>query len=43
MKNCTLVSGSSTNWGVDATSLAQMRVDGGAPTAGTTGIAVVPT
>ena len=43
MKSCTLVSGSSTNWGADATSLAQIRVDGGAPTAATTGIAVVPT
>lgn len=43
MKNSTLVSGSATNWGADATSLAQIRVDGGAPTAATTGIAVVPT
>ena len=42
MKNSTLVSGSATNWGADATSLAQMYVDGGAPTAGTTGIAVNP-
>lgn len=42
MKNSTLVSGSATNWGADATSLAQMWVDGGAPTAGTTGIAVNP-
>jgi len=42
MKNSTLVSGSATNWGADANSLAQMWVDGGAPTAGTTGIAVNP-
>jgi hypothetical protein len=42
MKNSTLVSGSATNWGADATSLAQMWVDGGAPTANATGIAVNP-
>lgn len=43
MKQCTLVGDGSANWGSDATSLAQMYVDGGPPTAGTTGLAVNPT
>lgn len=43
IKNCTLLGGNtSTNWG-DAAALTQMWVDGGAPTAGTTGLAVQPT
>lgn len=41
MKDCTLVG--ITEFGTDATSRGQMYVDGGAPTAGSTGIAVVPT
>lgn len=43
MQRCTLLGGTNANWGADATSLGQMYVDGGAPTAGTTGLAVVPT
>lgn len=43
MQRSTLVGDGSANWGTDATSLAQMYVDGGAPTAGTTGLAVNPT
>lgn len=43
MQRCTLVGDGSANWGTDATSLAQMFVDGGAPTAGSTGLAVSPT
>ncbi len=39
--NCTLVG--ITEFGTDATTRNQCYVDGGAPTAGTTGIAVVPT
>lgn len=43
MQRCTLVGGNtSTNWG-DAAAMAQMWVDGGAPTAGSTGLAVNPT
>lgn len=43
MQRCTLVGGNtSTNWG-DATAMTQMWVDGGAPTAGSTGLAVNPT
>jgi len=43
MQRCTLVGGNtSTNWG-DAAALSQIWVDGGAPTAGTTGLAVNPT
>jgi hypothetical protein len=41
MKNATMVG--ITEFGTDATSRGQMYVDGGAPTAGTSGIAVVPT
>lgn len=40
MKNCTLLG--ITEFGTDAASLAQIYVDGGAPTAATTGIAVNP-
>ncbi|TFH46936.1 MAG: hypothetical protein E4H01_09135 [Lysobacterales bacterium] len=43
MKNCSLVGDGSANWGTDATTLAQMYVDGAAPTAGTSGLAVNPT
>lgn len=43
MQRCTLLGGNtSTNWG-DATAMTQMYVDGGAPTAATTGLAVNPT
>jgi hypothetical protein len=43
IKNCTLLGGNtSTNWG-DAAALTQIWVDGGPPTAGTTGLAVQPT
>lgn len=41
MKNCTLVG--ITEFGTDATSRGQIYVDGAAPTAGTSGIAVNPT
>lgn len=41
MKDATMVG--ITEFGTDATSRGQMYVDGGAPTAGSTGIAVVPT
>lgn len=41
MKDCTLVG--ITEYGTDATSRGQIYVDGGAPTAGTSGIAVNPT
>lgn len=42
MQRCTLVGGNtSTNWG-DAAALSQIWVDGGAPTAGSTGLAVNP-
>lgn len=42
MQRCTLLGGNaSTNWG-DTAALAQMWVDGGAPTAATTGLAVNP-
>jgi hypothetical protein len=42
VQRCTLVGGNtSTNWG-DATALTQIWVDGGAPTAGSTGLAVNP-
>lgn len=42
MQRCTLLGGnSSTNWG-DTAALAQMWVDGGPPTAATTGLAVNP-
>jgi hypothetical protein len=41
MKECTAVG--ITEWGTDATARGQIYVDGGAPTAGTTGIAVTPT
>lgn len=40
-KNSTIVG--ITKWGIDATSLAQIYVDGAAPTAATSGIAVNPT
>jgi len=43
IQRCSLVGDGSANWGTDATSLGQMYVDGGAPTAGTTGLAVNPT
>jgi hypothetical protein len=43
IRNSTLVGGNtSTNWG-DATALTQIWVDGGPPTAGTTGLAINPT
>ena len=41
MKDCTSVG--ITDWGTDATSRGQIYVDGGAPTAATSGIAVTPT
>jgi len=41
MTNCTLVG--ITEFGTDATSRGQIYVDGAAPTAGTSGIAVNPT
>lgn len=41
MKDCTLIG--ITEFGTDATSRGQIYVDGGAPTAGTSGIAVNPT
>lgn len=41
MKDCTMVG--ITEWGTDATSRGQVYVDGGAPTAATSGIAVNPT
>lgn len=41
MKSCTMVG--ITEFGTDATSRGQIYVDGGAPTAATTGIAVTPT
>lgn len=42
IKNCTLIGNSSTNWG-DANALAVQYIDGAAPTAATSGIAVNPT
>ena len=41
-KNSTLVGDGSANWGIDATSLAQIYIDGAAPTAATSGLAVNP-
>jgi hypothetical protein len=41
MKDCTLVGIS--EFGTDATTRGQVYVDGGAPTAGSSGIAVNPT
>jgi hypothetical protein len=43
MQRCSLVGDGSANWGTDATTLNQMYVDGAAPTAGTSGLAVNPT
>lgn len=43
LKDCTLVGDGTANWGSDATSLAQIYVDGAAPTAATSGLAVNPT
>jgi len=43
LQRSSLVGDGSANWGADATSLAQLYVDGGAPTAGTTGLAINPT